>query len=143
MNYYEMLQHYKSDLSEDHSLIDEAIATMEHYFTYLSADELLHHSRPLAIAYLALKELIKNGKDNNMKEQNTNLIQIPIEQYNQFISNSVHLKLILEAFNNSASPSRYTKGKLNFDEDIFSTVFQLIVPDLYKAKFQEATQSDD
>ena len=64
MAYYELLKHYKDDLSEDVSLIDEAIATLEQYFSYMNKDELIHRSRPLAIAYLALKE-IKNGDNQN------------------------------------------------------------------------------
>lgn len=64
MNYCELLKHYKDDLSEDVSLIDEAIATLEQSFSYMNKDELIHRSRPLAIAYLALKE-IKNGDNQN------------------------------------------------------------------------------
>ena len=64
MNYYEMLKHYKNDLSEDISLIDEAIATLEQKFSYMNKDDLIYRSRPLAIAYLALKE-IKNGDNQN------------------------------------------------------------------------------
>lgn len=45
--------HYQEDIP-DENLLDEAIATLENIFDYHSEDELLHCSRPLAIAYLAL-----------------------------------------------------------------------------------------
>lgn len=56
-----MLRHYQDfDGLEDEELLDEAIATCEAYFKNACEDShlknrLLHHSRPLAIAYLALK----------------------------------------------------------------------------------------
>ena len=59
--YVELLRHYQEDLPED-ALLDEAITTLENYFSYLDKDALLHHSRPLAIAYLALKHE-QNKKD--------------------------------------------------------------------------------
>lgn len=62
MDYYNALIHYKDGLSDDVSLIDEAISTLEGYFGCLNGDTLLHRSRPLAIAYLALKE-INNGDE--------------------------------------------------------------------------------
>ena len=51
----EKLMHYTNDLG-DVDLKQEAIATIEHIAQYMDEDELLHHSRPLAIAYLALTE---------------------------------------------------------------------------------------
>lgn len=61
MNYTELLQHYKSDLSDDCDLVKEAIATLEDYFELMDKESLAHHNRPLAIAYLALKS-IEGGK---------------------------------------------------------------------------------
>lgn len=52
--YVEQLRRYQEDLPDD-ALLDEAIATLECYFSCMDKGELLHHSRPLAIAYLALK----------------------------------------------------------------------------------------
>lgn len=51
----EKLMHYTNDLG-DVDLKQEAIATIEHIAQYMGEDELLHHSRPLALAYLALTE---------------------------------------------------------------------------------------
>ena len=53
MTLREKLMHYTNDLG-DVDLKQEAIATIEHIAQYMDEDELLHHSRPLAIAYLAL-----------------------------------------------------------------------------------------
>lgn len=55
MRLREKLIHYTNDLG-DVDLKQEAIATIEHIAQYMGEDELLHHSRPLAIAYLALTE---------------------------------------------------------------------------------------
>lgn len=55
MRLREKLMHYTNDLG-DVDLKQEAIATIEHITQYMDEDELLHHSRPLAIAYLALTE---------------------------------------------------------------------------------------
>lgn len=52
--YVKMLRHYQADLSTD-LLLDEAITTLENYFSYMDKEALMHFSRPLAIAYLALK----------------------------------------------------------------------------------------
>ena len=68
MDYYNALIHYKDGLSDDVSLIDEAISTLEGYFGCLNGDTLLHRSRPLAIAYLALKE-IKDGKQEERQKK--------------------------------------------------------------------------
>lgn len=55
MTLREKLMHYTNDLG-DVDLKQEAIATIEHIARYMGEDELLHHSRPLALAYLALTE---------------------------------------------------------------------------------------
>ena len=55
MRLREKLMHYTNNLG-DVDLKQEAIATIEHIAQYMDEDELLHHSRPLAIAYLALTE---------------------------------------------------------------------------------------
>ena len=55
MNYKDILKHYQDyDDIRDEELIDEAIGTLEQYFGCMNEDELMHRSRPLAIAYLAL-----------------------------------------------------------------------------------------
>ena len=56
MRLREKLMHYTYDLDCGADLKQEAIATIEHIAQYMDEDELLHHSRPLAIAYLALTE---------------------------------------------------------------------------------------
>lgn len=56
MTLREKLMHYTHDLGCGVDLKQEAIATIEHTAQYMDEDELLHHSRPLAIAYLALTE---------------------------------------------------------------------------------------
>lgn len=56
MTLREKLMHYTHDLDCGADLKQEAIATIEHIAQYMDEDELLHHSRPLAIAYLALTE---------------------------------------------------------------------------------------
>ena len=55
MRLREKLMHYTNNLG-DVDLKQEAIATIEHIAQYMDEDELLHHSRPLALAYLALTE---------------------------------------------------------------------------------------
>mgnify|MGYP004661731399 CR=1 FL=1 len=55
-NLREKLMHYTDDLSEDVDLKQEAIATIEQAAQYMTEDELLHHSRALALAYLALTD---------------------------------------------------------------------------------------
>ncbi len=55
MRLREKLIHYTNDLG-DVDLKQEAIATIEHIAQNMDEDELLHHSRPLALAYLALTE---------------------------------------------------------------------------------------
>ena len=55
MGLREKLIHYTNDLG-DVDLKQEAIETIEHIAQYMGEDELLHHSRPLALAYLALTE---------------------------------------------------------------------------------------
>lgn len=56
MTLREKLMHYTHDLDCGADLKQEAIATIEHIAQYMDEDELLHHSRPLALAYLALTE---------------------------------------------------------------------------------------
>lgn len=56
MTLREKLMHYTYDLGCDSDLKQEAITTIEHIAQYMDEDELLHHSRPLALAYLALTE---------------------------------------------------------------------------------------
>ena len=56
MTLREKLMHYTYDLDCGSDLKQEAIATIEHIAQYMDEDELLHHSRPLALAYLALTE---------------------------------------------------------------------------------------
>ena len=55
MEFREKLIHYTDGLG-DVDLKQEAIATIEHIAQYIDEDELLHHSRPIALAYLALTE---------------------------------------------------------------------------------------
>lgn len=55
MGLREKLIHYTNGLGKV-DLKQEAIATIEHIAQYMDEDELLHHSRPLALAYLALTE---------------------------------------------------------------------------------------
>ena len=55
MGLREKLIYYTNDLGGV-DLKQEAIATIEHIAQYMDEDELLHHSRPLALAYLALTE---------------------------------------------------------------------------------------
>lgn len=52
----EKLLHYTDDLSENVDLRKEAIATIEQAAQYMEEDVLLHHSRALALAYLALTD---------------------------------------------------------------------------------------
>ena len=52
----EKFLHYTDDLSEDVDLRQEAIATIEQAAQYMTEDALLHHSRVLAISYLALTD---------------------------------------------------------------------------------------
>lgn len=56
MTLREKLMHYTHDLDCGVDLKQEAIATIDHIAQYMDEDELLHHSRPLALAYLALTE---------------------------------------------------------------------------------------
>lgn len=52
-NLREKLAHYQRDIADD-DLREEAIATLEACLSLSSEEELLYHSRHLAIAYLAL-----------------------------------------------------------------------------------------
>ena len=58
-NYSMKLKHYLADLSDDADLIDEAIASLEGIFELRQENELLHFSRPEAVAYLALKSVVR------------------------------------------------------------------------------------
>ena len=94
MTLREKLMHYTNDLG-DVDLKQEAIATIEHITQYMDEDELLHHSRPLAIAYLALTEdaavqvvrckdckhlCVWNRKDIYAFCPKTNIAFLPFEQ---------------------------------------------------------------
>lgn len=48
--------HYADDLPEGADLKEEAVAVIEQIAQYMTKEALLHHSRPLALAYLALTE---------------------------------------------------------------------------------------
>lgn len=50
------LMHYTNDLSDGADLKAEAVACIERIAQYMTKEALLHHSRPLALAYLALTE---------------------------------------------------------------------------------------
>lgn len=50
------LMHYTNDLLDGADLKAEAIAVIEKIAQYMEKDVLLNHSRPLALAYLALTE---------------------------------------------------------------------------------------
>ena len=50
------LMHYTNDLSDGADLKAEAVAVIEQIAQYMTKEALLHHSRPLALAYLALTE---------------------------------------------------------------------------------------
>lgn len=56
MTLREKLMHYTHDLDFGSDLKQEAIATIEQISQYMDEAELLNHSRPLALAYLALTE---------------------------------------------------------------------------------------
>lgn len=48
--------HYTNDLPDGADLKAEAVAVIERIAQYMEKDVLLNHSRPLALAYLALTE---------------------------------------------------------------------------------------
>ena len=50
------LMHYTNDLTDGADLKAEAVAVIEQIVQYMEKDVLLNHSRPLALAYLALTE---------------------------------------------------------------------------------------
>lgn len=56
MNWRAMLEHYLDDHSEDCNLQLEAIASIEKLMGHMDMNELMHYSKPLAIAYLALTD---------------------------------------------------------------------------------------
>ena len=59
MDYCEKLKHYLDDCDENVDLINEAIASLEGHFELTPENELLHFSRVDAIAYLALKSIVR------------------------------------------------------------------------------------
>jgi hypothetical protein len=48
--------HYTNDLPDGADLKAEAVAVIEQIAQHMTKEALLHHSRPLALAYLALTE---------------------------------------------------------------------------------------
>ena len=113
MDYFNTLIHYKDGLSDDVSLIDEAILTLENYFDCLNGDTLLHRSRPLAIAYLALKEI----KDTGSADRKNTARYIEIEMQDTNTTAGLHRKYI--GCSNCHAPIP-TDDALDavFDEDI-------------------------
>lgn len=71
MDYKKVLEQYYLDgIDKDVSLVDDAIMTLEQHFSYIDGDTLLHHSRPLAVAYLALREVAdKNAGDKHNSQR--------------------------------------------------------------------------
>ena len=59
MDYCEKLKHYLDDCDENTDLIKEAIASLEGHFGLIQENELLHFSRVDAVAYLALKSIVR------------------------------------------------------------------------------------
>jgi len=59
MDYCEKLKHYLDDCDENTDLIKEAIASLEGHFELTQENELLHFSRVDAVAYLALKSIVR------------------------------------------------------------------------------------
>ena len=59
-----LYRHYQEPGQSDDQLLEEAIVTLEHYLELKNEFELLHRSRPLAIAYLALchEKDVREGK---------------------------------------------------------------------------------
>ena len=69
MDYKKVLEHYLDGIDKDDSLVDDAIMSLEQHFSYIDGDTLLHHSRPLAVAYLALREVADKNADNKHNSQ--------------------------------------------------------------------------
>lgn len=59
MDYCEKLKHYLDDFDEGGDIIGEAIASLEGHFELIPENELLHFSRVDAVAYLALKSIVR------------------------------------------------------------------------------------
>ena len=59
MDYCEKLKHYLDGIDENVDLIKEAIASIEGHFELIPENELLRFSRVDAIAYLALKSIVR------------------------------------------------------------------------------------
>lgn len=69
LDYKTVLKHYQEhDGIKDENMLDEAIETLEDVLNQLSFDRLIHHSRPLAIAYLALKIEKQKWADDNWEQ---------------------------------------------------------------------------
>lgn len=64
------LMHYTNDLLDGADLKAEAIAVIEKIAQYMDKDVLLNHSRPLALAYLALTEEVDSGPVVRCKDCN-------------------------------------------------------------------------
>jgi hypothetical protein len=62
----QLRENYLSDHDAEHQygngLIDEAISHFEETLPFMDKDELLHHSRNLALMYLALKDVQRRLK---------------------------------------------------------------------------------
>lgn len=57
MDWENVLKHYRDyERVTDDEMLDEAIATCESYFETMDKERLMHHSRPLVMSYLALKQ---------------------------------------------------------------------------------------
>ena len=65
--YEERLKHYLDDCDENTDLIKEAIASLEGHFELTQENELLHFSRVDAVAYLALKSIVRCKDCRNSK----------------------------------------------------------------------------
>ena len=64
MNWRAMLEHYLDDHSEDCNLQLEAIVSIERSMEHMDMNELMHYSKPLAIAYLALTDERMQWREN-------------------------------------------------------------------------------
>lgn len=69
MNWRALLEHYTDDLSENCDLQWEAIASIEKSMAHMDMNELMHYSRPLALAYLALTDDRMQWNENKAVEE--------------------------------------------------------------------------
>lgn len=53
--------HYLNDIDDERDLISETLCSLESSFKYKSADELQHHNRTDALAYMCLRSLREYG----------------------------------------------------------------------------------